>query len=429
MLTRMTQHIAIWGLGKEGSATLTWAQQHYAGAQITVIDKAPTAEQLSEEQAAEAIERKEFDLIIKSPGVSTHNVTLKRARELGTPITTSLNLWMEQHPNAKTIAITGTKGKSTTTSLLAHLLQKLGQGVAIAGNIGQPLLATTPGKDWTVIEVSSYMAADMTHAPTVFCGLNLTHADAHIKWHSTFEAYGQEKFAPLNLQPAPLGVLNAQDEYFTSNFTNRGNTQWFNQTNGWHVQSGQLRLSEQAFDVDFPLPGEHQLHNLAAALTIIDAIGLNAKDALQHTASYQPLAHRLERVPHASTTEFYNDSIATTPEASAAGVRAFNGKKLALICGGQELEQNFDTLYQALREHGQTHVYTLPHNGSRLAQEVSDQQLPATACEDLQQAIQHTVTDDAEVVLLSPGCPSFGQYNNFEERGNHFKKLVAQLNL
>jgi len=318
-----SQRIAILGAGREGQSAYRWLIDRIPHSELTVIAESPVDPAFrSSMRAADRVivERftsgrlSGFDLLVRSPGISPYREPFRDAVALGTRVTSASSLWFAAHPEAKTICITGTKGKSTTSSLVAHMLRVCGFRVELAGNIGQSLLACD-GKDvdWWVIELSSYQLADLEATPGISMILNLS--PEHLDWHGGFETYARDKLRLAALAVDKPLILNALDSELTERFRNQASVTWFNSAQGIHVSGTEIMNGKERLPVRVPvgMPGLHNLQNVAAALTAIAVAGCPLDRAAQAVESFAPLPHRLQLLGETGGVTYINDSIATTP--------------------------------------------------------------------------------------------------------------------
>ncbi len=412
-------HIALWGFGREGQATLQFLNHHAPQARITIIDKSKplslpvNAAWHDDIDGARLIAEGLFSVIIKSPGISLYRPELREAESKGTRILSGTNMWFEHYPQAKTIAITGTKGKSTTSSLIYHALKKKGFHCAFAGNIGTPLLSTAPGQDVTVMELSSYQIADLHHAPSVGVVINLY--PAHGDWHGSNEQYFQDKMRLIDLCQAhqrPI-IVWKDDPVLYKKVAGLDNVQFF---------------SDQDFLPPLPpsLDAPHLRLNVSAAIQACRAFGI--QDSWNDVwDDFKPLAHRQERLGEKNGVLYVNDSIATIPESTIAALEVFKDHPIYLILGGQEKMQDSENIIQKIRTLKNIHVLTIPDNGSRYAHLLHHHGIQVTECDDLATAVTsaESIAVKGGVILLSPAAPSYGRFKNFEDRGDQFRKLAG----
>ncbi len=421
------------------------------------------------------------DIIIANPAVPPDNEFLNLARKNNKLVTSQMNIFFQLCP-ATIIGITGANGKSTTTALTAHILRtalinnnviaspgtpgKQSQTttydirhttyetVFISGNIGnQPLLTNldqiTPN-DLVVLEISSFQSEDLANiekAPKIALLTNLT--PNHLDRHGTFEEYCKAKenlfkYQPLNENNPALSIFNAEDKL---------GREWFDK---YHEQTGRACIKFSPDDINddiqaaFPLPGRANLSNLAAAITIAKHFGISDEQIANSLPSFKSLPHRLELVAEINGVKWYNDSISTTPPSTIAALEAFDQPKI-LIAGGYDKNLPFDELAQKITSTNTKAVILIGQTAQKI--EMSLRASPVIAsvpchCErseaistsrntqilfadSLKDATQqaHKLTTHGDVVLLSPACASYDQFQNFQQRGNEFTKLTQTISI
>ena len=340
--------VAILGAGREGQAAYSWLCQR-RNLPISILAEHPcdpSFSNLLREVDKVLIEPfsedlfKSFDLLIRSPGVSPYRQSILKAMDFGVQVTTPSNLWFDSHPDANTVCITGTKGKSTTSSLLAHLIKNDGIRVQLAGNIGEALLSCEDEPvDWWVIELSSYQIADLKASPTISMILN--YSPEHLDWHGGEDNYKRDKLRLGILSEKGRLVLNHADHTLWQHFSGQDNTTWFNSPDGIHIKGNTLFQSKNPLPVKMPkeMPGHHNLCNVAAALTVSEMIGLDAQQSLRSVSSFKSLPHRLQNLGVRDGVRFINDSIASTPVATLAALEALQGKSVVLLLGGLDAKE------------------------------------------------------------------------------------------
>jgi UDP-N-acetylmuramoylalanine--D-glutamate ligase len=375
-----------------------------------------------------------FDVVIKSPGISPYRPEALVAAHQGAMFIGGTALWFAEHPEARTLCVTGTKGKSTTTALLAHLLRAGGHRTALAGNIGLPLLEVldppSPPEFWA-IELSSYQTRDVAAGgtrPEVAIVTNIF--PEHLDWHGSEQRYVDDKLALLGEAKPRVAVLNAKDPLLSAY---EGDVRWFNRDDGWHLRGDALHRGERfVFDTaNVPLPGRHNRSNLCAVLAAIEALGLDAAALAPHAATFQPLPHRLQALGTRDGLTWVNDSISTTPHASLAALDVYRGRRVALLVGGHDRGLDWTVFADAMATQAPAAVITMGDNGTRIHALLSDVATRAgfalMAAPDLAAAVEQARAFLAGegVVLMSPGAPSFGAYRDYTERGRHFAELAG----
>ena len=449
--------VGVWGAGREARSLAAQLAHRLPAAEIAVIAldaprgegswddaaeearvalSAPRAQVIDGAGALEALAG--CDVVVRSPGVSIHRGELVALGERGVPVTTATGLWLAEGGGERVIGVTGTKGKSTTSALIHRLLLAAGVDARLAGNIGVPALdlLDDPGAA-AVVELSSYQTADLVQGPQVAVVTNL-HSE-HLDWHGSHERYRAEKLRLLDLPGVQRCVLNARDPRLRV-LDPGPPVSWFGSEDGYDV-SGVGDLLHDGRELVpasmLPLRGPHNALNLAAALTALEAFGVQAPALPAALDGFAALPHRLEVVHEAAGVTWVDDSISTTPESTIAALASFPGRGVVLIAGGQERGQELAPLLAALLERdaaapGSTVLLAIPSTGPRLLAAASAAGLPgelAIAAENLPDAVSRarSLASAGSVVLLSPAAPSFDHFRDFEERGERFAALAASV--
>src|SRR6478672_3081680 len=324
------KRVALWGWGREGRAAYAALRTRLPDQALTLFCNATEAAEaatsndplLAIEHAASSERLATFDVVVKSPGISPYSPDALAAAANGTRFIGGTALWFGERADADgnvpdAICVTGTKGKSTTSSLLAHLLRASGLRTALAGNIGVPLLELLDdaAEAWT-IELSSYQTRDVAASgarPQVAIVTNL-HPE-HLDWHGSEARYIEDKLALVTEAKPHVAVLNAADTRLGTLSLPDSEIHWYGDARGWHLRSDALYRGD-SFVMDtasLSLPGWHNRSNLCAVLTALDAFGLDAAALAPHAATFQPLPHRLQPLGERDGILYVNDSISTTP--------------------------------------------------------------------------------------------------------------------
>ena len=427
------KRVAIWGFGREGRAAITAIRSRLPQLPLTLFcSGAETAAASSFDaslvvrgQEPDAIALSSFDVVVKSPGISAYKPALVAAQEAGVRVTSGTALWFAERPDARVIAITGTKGKSTTTALLAHLARSLGVRTALAGNIGMPLLELLDASAelWT-IELSSFQTGE---AGPVDMGVITSLYEEHLDWHGSRERYVADK---LKLADASRTLLvNAQQPVLLERTSGHPHRLLFGQSDGWHVAGGAIRRGTQAlFDVaGLRAPGEHNALNACAALAALEAMGFDALAAVPALASFRPLPHRLQPLGEHDGFAWINDSIATTPQATLAALGSLAGKQVTVIVGGHDRGLDWHDFVAAMKAHAPHAIVAQGANGPRIAKALRDAGIVVEETDTLAAAVQRAraTTPAGGTILLSPGAPSFDQFHDYAERGRRFAELAG----
>jgi UDP-N-acetylmuramoylalanine--D-glutamate ligase len=371
-----------------------------------------------------------FDIVIKSPGVSPYKAPVSDAIVAGVRVASGSALWFAEHANANTIAVTGTKGKSTTTALIAHLLRAGGHRTALAGNIGLPLLDLPDDRDVAahVIELSSFQTHDFAASPRVALITNLI--EEHLDWHGSGTRYVADKLRILGERDRTIAVLNAEDTTL-SGLDTGGDVRWFGVASGWHLDADHVCCGATRVLAirDLPLPGRHNALNLCGALAAIDAAGFDARALAHHARSFVPLPHRLQTLGTHDGITCINDSIATTPQAALAALAHCAGQRVAILLGGHERGLDWTAFAREVATHPPQVVVTMGANGERIADVLAAHGLGdiVRRCRTLDDACvaARNALGNNGVILLSPGAPSFGPFRDYAERGRRFAELAG----
>jgi UDP-N-acetylmuramoylalanine--D-glutamate ligase len=429
--------VAIWGYGREGRATLAALQRRFPDKPLTLFcseeeaQSAPAIAGVNIETAPpDLVLLQRFDVVIKSPGISPYKSPMPEAAAAGVRFTSGTALWFTEHPHARTICVTGTKGKSTVTALIAHLLRKCGNCVALAGNIGMPLLDLLDAPrqpDWWVIELSSFQTHDFDGAPSVAVINNLY--EEHLDWHGTRERYLTDKLA-IGASARAL-VVNAQPELL-ARLVSSPVLSAFGDAAGWHArEDGIWRGGERILAmVEIPLLGRHNAQNVCAALAALETAGEDARVLARHVATFKALPHRLQSLGVRDGLEFVNDSISTTPYATIEALRAFGGRSISVIVGGFDRGVDWTPFAEYVAQNAPRAIVATGANGARIVETLCAIDSPGfmlVSAPTLGDALTtaRTLLPAGGVVLLSPGAPSFDQFKNYAERGREFARLAG----
>ena len=439
------RRVALWGWGREGRAAWRALRTELPALPLTLFcSEAEAAEAaalgdplLATATRADAEALSAFDVVVKSPGISPYRPEAQAAAARGTRFIGGTTLWFAAHPDARTACVTGTKGKSTTTSLLAHLLRAGGHRTALAGNIGLPLLEVPedPAPEFWAIELSSYQTGDVASSgvrPEVAVVLNLF--PEHLDWHGSEARYVEDKLKLVTAARPRTAVLNAADPRLAALDLPDSRVLWFNRADGWHLR-GDALFRGDTFVLDtaaVPLPGRHNRGNLCAVMAAIEALGVDAAPLAQATLDFRPLPHRLQWLGERDGVAWVNDSISTTPHASLAALDCHRARRVAILLGGHDRGLDWSDFAAHLRdEAAPLAIVTMGGNGPRihalLAPLAAQGRFALEAADDLADAVARArrLLDGDGVVLLSPGAPSFGAYRDYTERGRHFAALAG----
>ncbi len=438
--------VGIIGAGREGQAVWRQLRRRFPQKPLSLFSESTVSEDFRQQLDStldtfisgplDVAVLRDFDLLIRSAGVSIYRDELTELRSLGVQFTTASSLWFAENPDAKTICISGTLGKSTTAKLTAHLLNHAGVKAGLAGNIGRPMLdCDGEDADWWVIELSSYQISDLEAKPDIAVLLNLS--EDHLDWHRGFENYRADKLRLAELASGGRIIANFSDKVLNQNLRKYPDITWFNMVCDWQAgadyvyrryqTTNPLGLGYDQVLAPPSLPGEHNMHNLAAALTVLRELGLELPDLYEVLSSFSGLAHRLQLIGHKSGVRYVDDSISTTPVSVMAALQSVGPAGVVLLLGGMDRGLDWSGFARNILGHEPYAIITLPDNGPGIAASlkmagVSPEGEIHTAG-DLKQAVAmaEKLVPANGCILLSPGAPSFPHFRDYEDRGEQFK--------
>jgi UDP-N-acetylmuramoylalanine--D-glutamate ligase len=378
------------------------------------------------------------DLIVPSPGVPADAPLLQFARSEGVTIWSEIEL-ANRFLKGRLIGITGSNGKTTTTSLIEHILRTAGFSAILAGNIGTPLISCvekSSEKTITVAELSSFQLELIEKfRPNISVFLNLT--PDHLDRHHTLESYGAAKARIFeNQTESDSAVLNADDPGTTPYAPAKPQVFWFSRkqrvAQGALVKESEILFRREGAEeplvklADIPLPGAHNMENVLAAAATTRLAGAEPAAIAKGVRSFAGVEHRLEFVAEIGGVRFYNDSKATNVDATLKALDSFPGRIL-IILGGKDKGSDYTVLQAPLREKA---ILALLIGAA--ADKIEKQIAGSVAIEQagtLERAVETAAhaARAGDVVLLAPACASFDQFQNYEHRGRVFKDLVHQL--
>ncbi len=428
------KRITIWGMGTEGQSVKEYLEKHKIPAALWEYNDADGNKKLDK-----LLEK--TDIIIRSPGVSIYKDEVKKAKVRGIQFTSSSDLFLNEmltnHPQTQVIGISGSKGKSTSVSMLYHILKSFGCKVALGGNIGKPLIDLIDEKyDFVVGEFSSYQASDLTASPQIVMFTNLF--SVHTDWHRGHENYCLDKMHLAAYQKnGDICFVNDRNEQLKHYAKVLRNVCYYDVKEGFHAEGRDLYYGTDiiANIKDFKFSGNHNLDNLSGVLSIIKYLGFDIRLAINFLKSFEPLPHRLQKVATIDDVLFINDSISTAPEAAIGGMKSFDDR-MAIISGGIENQQDYTEYAKYIQDNPKVKVaVTLFQCGKQIADAiktyVTRKDFVLIEAESLEEGVEKAFIELKKVkgtlILFSPTAPSFGYYKNFMERGEHFIKIVKNL--
>ena len=435
-----TQRVAVWGLGREGRAAIAFLRQRHPSLPLLVLDDTENGHRpdglgagieyaFGADRIAGALA--DIDIIVKSPGVSLYRREIQAARAAGTHVTSLLNLWFAERLDLTTVCVTGTKGKSTTASLIAHILARLGRRVALVGNIGIPITGIdSASADIAVIEVSSYQAADFDGRCDIAVLTSLY--PEHIDWHLSVENYYRDKINLLN--HSRRRIIHRAAAEIVERFADASpvRQEFFADEQGIHC-CGTEEVLDRATAIGRVrnpyLARPQNLSNLCAALAVAKSLDLDPAAALKAASGFRGLPHRQQELGEIGGVLFVDDSISTIPESTLAALAVYAGRDITVILGGHDRGIDYGKLVENAVAGAAKAVICLGDSGERiysLARAVATRR-DNVACnihraQSMKDAIVYArqVTPPGGVVLLSPAAPSYGHYRDYIERGHDF---------
>lgn len=438
---------AILGFGREGRIWLDILRGLNCCAEIAVADK----NELSDIEGVtllcgeDYLERaKIYDLLLQSPGVIIKDYLTEEEKA---KILTQTELLLRLRP-CRIIGVTGTKGKSTTSSLIYHFLNSCGYKTMLIGNIGVPPLERFEEmtEDMVAVcEMSCHQLEFAHHSPNTAVLLNIF--PEHLDHYVSLEAYAQAKrniylhqlegdTAIINVDCIPDEICTNPDCGNAPSCENSGFRKAKLITIGCErpamifSENGTIFYRDREIkpaEINTKLRGKHNRYNIAAALATAESVGADINRCLESLPDFSGLEHRLEYVDTINGVEYINDSICTIPEAAIAAVNAFEGGADCIILGGMERNIPYDILAEFLNKGSVKNVILLPDSGWRIGDMITSQEVNAVRVNDMEQAVSEAARLAKKRVILCPAAASYGFYKNFEERGRHFKKLVQEL--
>jgi UDP-N-acetylmuramoylalanine--D-glutamate ligase len=431
--------VAILGAGREGMAVLERLRTLAPGQDVALYNETPLEARAAADLGAhdrlvvgpfDAARLARHDVLVRSPGISPYRQALRGAADAGVRFTTGTNLWLAENPGARTLCVTGTKGKSTTTALLHHLLEAAGERVAMAGNIGIPLIACDASSaDWWVVELSSYQLCDLQES--VWLGVLLNLSDEHLDWHGSAEAYRRDKLRLASLTPPGRLVANGASPVFRAALADRADVHWYGVSGAVRVENGVLCDTSGPLPALPAVPGVHNLENLAAALTVADLVGRRPEHLERVLADFRGLPHRQRRIGERQGRQFVDDSLSTTPVATLAALEALAGQRVTVLVGGLDRGVDWSAhadAFVAARPHA---VIGLPDSGRSVLGVLSAGGLDPVGglhvADDMAEAVGKAldITPVGGTVLLSPGAPSFPHFSDYRARAAAFANAAG----
>lgn len=432
--------VLILGFAREGKSTLKFLKKHYPNIRIGIADKNETAlvevtgaELFTGEDYLNAISQ--FDTIIRSPGINTRIEELVNAKKAGKHVTSATNIFF-QHCKNKVIGVTGTKGKGTTSTFISELLKTQYLDVRLVGNIGHPALEelqTATAETIFVYELSSFQLEDCRYSPNIAVLLNIY--PEHIDFHKNFEAYRDAKSSIANFQcetdyliyntaHQSISSISASSKAKNINYGAPNNASCL--ANGYFYLENEPLIEETAFK----LVGRANKENLLAAITCARLFSVSKENIASFITNVKALPYRLEYLGNFREIDFYNDSYATNQRAAVNALDALGNKLATLIAGGFDRGFAFDELGEAIAKTNLKNLILFPSTGEKIWQIVTktNSSIQPHFVNSMEEAIEIAYKNTAphNACLLAPGCPSFGIFKDYKDRGDAFVRCVVE---
>ncbi len=433
----MAQQVAIIGYATEGIVSADYYFKR--GFVVTVCDQNETLavpEDYSTQFGSNYLDNLDrFDSIVRTAGIPPH-VILEKNPSVAAKITTATNEFLRICPTANTIGITGTKGKGTTSTLAAHMLEAASKTVHLGGNIGRSPLEfydMVQPSDWVVLELSSFQLIDLHYSPHIAVCLMVV--PEHLNWHADMAEYIAAKSRLFECQTSDDVAI-----FLAANETSRKIAQtgagqklpYFESPGAW-VNGNMVTIDGQEVCTtdEIKLLGAHNWQNVCAAITAVWQAGVQDITAIRSVVtSFGGLEHRLEFVRELESVRYYDDSFGTTPETAIVALQAFAEPKIAIL-GGSDKGAAYDELAHVVATSNIRHAILIGEQAPRIQQALDaagfhDFSQGDTTMAEIVGAAQ-AIAHRGDVVLLSPACASFGMFKDYKDRGSQFKQAVQAL--
>lgn len=434
------KNVLIFGFGITGKSALKFLNDFPC--KIYVYDKNLDLENIETEEdfiIFKEEDLKNIDLIVKSPGIYPDHEILEKARELNINIISDIELAYRNLKTDKIVAITGTNGKTTTTTLVGDILQRKNK-TYVVGNIGKGILEITneaSADDFVVIEASSFQLEDTIEFKPNIALLTYVTSD-HLDWHKSVENYVNAKFKIFaNQDENDYAILNYEDKDLAAKHNIRSKIYYFSiedvNENGAYLKDNKIffrdegETSEIIDTNEIKIPGIHNIKNIMGSIIIAKLFGIENEIIRKSISNFTGVEHRIEFVRNINGIKYYNDSKGTNPDSTEVAIQAMDGEVI-LIAGGYDKGANFDELIEKSKEKLDS-VVLFGETADKIASSCKKSGIEFFVVENLQKAIElvNNFAKKGEDVLFSPACASWDMYNDYEERGRHFKNLVREL--
>ena len=443
MLKNKSIKIAVLGLGKSGIACANLAASKGYTVFASDSGKARTHKQMSLNKKVEVEFGKhskkilDCDIIIKSPGLPNELEILQQARKQEIPVLSELDFALNFASPKKIIAVTGTNGKTTTTTLIYEIIKKGYNNTFVAGNIGFPIsevVTKLNSKSILVLELSSYQLEDSPYfRPNISVSLNIT--PDHLKHHHTMANYVKAKANVfVNQKKQDYAIYNYKDKYLKKSILRtKAEKVAFNDDKGKnyiYYKDGIIYLKKSGKTIKLNpkinIPGKHNIDNILASIAASYIAGTKKNVIEMVISKFKGVEHRIEFVKEINGVKYYNDSKGTNVDSTKVALESFN-KNIQLILGGQDKGSPYKPIFNLIKKKVKN-IFLIGEATNIIKKQLKGA-APMTECNTLSNAIRkiHSVAEKGDIVLFSPACASFDQFNDFEHRGREFKKFVLKI--
>ncbi|MBS4882229.1 MAG: UDP-N-acetylmuramoyl-L-alanine--D-glutamate ligase [Peptoniphilus harei] len=434
------KNILIMGFGVTGKSSLKFLREFPV--KIYIYDKKIDLQSLKVDEDFIIFKDEDLDkidLIVKSPGIYPFDDLLVKAREKNIEIISDIELSYRYLKTDNVVAVTGTNGKTTTTTIVGDILKRKAK-TFVVGNIGKGILEITKEAkkdDFIVIEASSFQLEDTINFKPNIALLTYVTSD-HLDWHKTTENYVNAKFKIFaNQDEDDFAILNYEDKNLAKKYNLKAQKYYFSMEKiserGSYFEDGKIfyndgKSTEEILEVkDLKIPGVHNIKNVMAAIIIAKLFGIDSNTIKRSISSFTGVEHRIEFVRELNGVKYYNDSKGTNPDSTEVAIAAMDGDVI-LIAGGYDKNSNFDNLIEKSKDKLKT-VILLGETADKISNSCKKSDVEFYIVKDLNKAVElaKKLSVKGEDVLLSPACASWDMYSNYEARGRHFKDLVREL--
>lgn len=456
------RRVVLLGFGVEGQATYQYLRSRFPNKTIGIADRRPLADLEIAPKALSGLKDdgnisvhcgenylgalKDYEVIVKTPGIAKTNDSLRAAAERGALLTSQMEIFFEVFDRRRIIGVTGTKGKSTTTALTYKLAREAGLDMVLGGNIGEPpLLHVDQATEKTVfvLELSSYQLEPMRCSPHVAVLLNIV--PEHLDYHASFVEYASAKQNITSFQDESDFLVYNSDYGLPSEIASRTHARGVpfsvkrSLDFGCYLEGGRVIFADGRTQreilktADIPLIGAFNVQNVCAAVTAGIMAGASSETMADSVRTFKPLSHRLEFIGEYRGIRFYNDSISTVPESALSALEALGTDVQTLILGGHERHLDYANFASGLLSSKVETLILFSPTGRRMWEAVQSAAagqpaIKAFPVETMEEGVRVAFenTSRGRICLLSPASPSYGKFKDYRDRGNVFRKQVEE---